>query len=81
MKTIALAILMLSACSNDTAKEHTGYGKKLVYFKDHQTSLCFAYGFVDQDHGGPMLTNVPCINVENVLVNPPEEKRQRDSIN
>ncbi len=48
--------------SNEEFVEQSGKGlvAHLHYFKDSRTSLCFAYTWGGDSHGGPALTSVPC---------------------
>ena len=76
---VLLAALMISTigCSVEPSKvgksEATDMSKKLTYFQDERTGLCFAViatrktGKASQSGMG--MTQVPCENVQDLIVN------------
>jgi len=69
---ILLVVALLCSCDNDNdwlRKEVPNMAEKMVFFKHPRSGLCFAIMIYD---GSASIANVPCNNVENLLV--PAEK-------
>lgn len=40
-----------------------------IYFRDHQTDICYMYFWGGAGNGGPALATVDCEKVKNLLIN------------
>lgn len=84
MKYVLLFLFLIGivGCNDDEHSPH-GWGgdispqlevkdiqKKMFYFQDKSTGLCYAFYWGGTSYGGPAMTLVPRDKVEKFLVNP-----------